>query len=228
MSVQENFGKIQASISELEKEGFQFPEIVAITKYASDEQVIESYQAGLRIFGENYVIPALDRKKRLYEKLGKDIEWHLTGHLQKNKLNKAVGNFDLIQSVDSVDLLELINSRAKRLGIIQRVLLQINISKDQSKRGFYEEDILKLWSKLFENKNIFIEGLMTITAKTENPGTFYEGMRLLRDKLSALGPGHVFDGSQKKLSISMGMSEDYLLAIRQGASIIRLGQALFA
>lgn len=228
MSILENYEIIQNTIIELEKEGFAKPEIVAISKYASDEEVIEAFKAGLRSFGENYVIAALQRIERLKDKLGKEVQWHLTGHLQKNKVKKAVGNFDLIQSVDSLELLELINQRAEVLGIIQRVLLQVNISEDKNKTGFLKENLINSLSELAKYKNIFIEGLMTITVRTKDTGTFYRELRLLREKLFEMGLGPIVDIPQSNFKLSMGMSEDYPLAIREGASIIRIGRGIFA
>ena len=97
--------------------------LVAVSKYASDAQVLEAYQAGLRIFGENYVLPGLERQQRLKDFLP-EVQWHLLGPIQSNKINKAVGNFKLIQSVSSLEMAKLINGRADKLGQIQEVLLQ--------------------------------------------------------------------------------------------------------
>ena len=142
--------------------------LVAITKYAEDEQVIEAEKLGVRIFGENYVGPALDKINRLAPQFKNKVEWHLTGTLQKNKVNKAVGNFSLIQSIDSISLLEKVDSRSKSLNINQDILIQININNSPNKHGFTKEEFQENIKKILSFENVSIKGLMTMFEHGQN------------------------------------------------------------
>jgi PLP dependent protein len=194
--------------------------LVAVSKYASDEQIIEAYEAGQRLFAENYVIAALKRMLRLKDHLKDKVEWHLIGTLQSNKVSKAVGNFDLIQSVDSLDLAQQINKAAKELGIKQKILLQINSTGD--KHGFKTKELENYLSKLFALDSINIQGIMTMTPHffSQNSETIYSEMRLLIEVVASYCPG-------VELDLSMGMSNDYIQAVQFGSTMIRLGRGLF-
>lgn len=192
--------------------------LIAVSKYASNEQIEEAYGLGIRDFGENYIVPALKRRPDL-EHL-KDINWHLLGPIQKNKINKVVGNFSLIHSVHTEETAHLIDQKAQALNITQDILLQINLTDD--KAGFEPEGFEEKFLKLLELKHINIKGLMLmnyheISKKSE---TNFEYMRHLKEMMRLHCPGRVFE-------LSMGMSNDYHLAIKHGANIIRIGKALF-
>ena len=128
MSLKEKLKTINKNIGNFA--GQHNVKLIAVSKYASDEQVIEAYSEGIRIFGESYVVSALDRINRISNNFNNDVEWHLVGTLQKNKVKKAVGNFRLIQSVNSLDLLKSIDERSALLDIRQAVLIQINILQE--------------------------------------------------------------------------------------------------
>jgi PLP dependent protein len=200
-------------------------ELIAVTKYASDDQVLEAYDAGLRNFGENYVQNAIQKHTRLKKYFNDDINWHLLGKLQSNKINKVVGFFETIQSVHSIELAEQINIRAKELGIIQKIFLQLNMTGD--KNGLSPDDSIRSAMKIIEFENLQLDGLMTmgfhnISQKTE---TIYQEMRqlkrILESKLDSLG-------KSRSLKLSMGMSNDYRAAVKHGSTMIRLGRELFA
>lgn len=200
--------------------------LVAVTKYAKDEQVIEAYNLGLRDFGENYVLQALEKMERLRSNFNNgEPRWHLLGNLQSNKVNKVVGNFYSVQSVDSEKIAEKINKRAKELGIKQKIFLQINMTGD--KTGFDPKSSLGTLIKISQMENLEVLGLMTmgfhkISEKTE---TIYAEMRqlkrILESDLDSLG-------LDIDLELSMGMSNDYRIAVKNGSTIIRLGRELFA
>ncbi|MDD9897712.1 MAG: YggS family pyridoxal phosphate-dependent enzyme [Candidatus Melainabacteria bacterium] len=190
--------------------------LIAVSKYAEDQQLIEAYELGLRDFAENYVIPAIDKKQRLNLA---GVRWHLIGPLQSNKVNKAVGEFDLIHSVHSLELAEQINKRAEKLGIKQKILLQVNFT---DKNGFAPEQVREAYSKVLELANIDLQGLMTmgphkISAESE---TIYQRMRQMKEEL-------VQAHSLGVLELSMGMSNDYHLALQHGSTMVRIGSALF-
>jgi uncharacterized pyridoxal phosphate-containing UPF0001 family protein len=123
MGLKEKLKTINENISKFAQQSSV--KLIAVSKYASDEQILEAYAEGVRVFGENYVISALNRINRISNNFNNDVEWHLIGTLQKNKVNKAVGNFRLIQSVDSLELLQSIDKRSASLGIKQAVLIYL-------------------------------------------------------------------------------------------------------
>lgn len=207
----------------------KFVQLVAVTKYASDEQVIEAYNSGLRVFGENYVLPALEKMERLkpYFTNG-DPEWHLLGRLQSNKVKKAVGYFACIQSVHSIEIAEAINEQAESLGIKQKIFLQFNMTRD--KNGFDPKSSLGTFVKLFQLANLELEGLMTMGFFEDNDEisekneTIYSQLRQLKSVLES-----ELDtlGICRNLKLSMGMSNDYRIAVKNGSTMIRLGRGLF-
>ncbi len=195
--------------------------LVAVTKYANDEQVLEAYQLGLRIFAENYIIPAIKRQERLAQYFTEPVAWHLIGPIQSNKINKVVGNFDLIQSVGSYETAELISKRAQQLGITQQVLIQINNTGD--KNGFTPEAFRESIPEILKLTHIEVRGLMTMGPHKSSAisETIFSNMRQLNGVLKELRPSGAFE-------LSMGMTNDYRLAFQNGATMIRLGRGLFA
>ncbi|WP_413667021.1 YggS family pyridoxal phosphate-dependent enzyme [Mucilaginibacter sp. Mucisp86] len=195
---------------------------VSKTKPASDVQ--EAYDAGQRLFGENIVQEMVEK----YEQLPKDIEWHLIGHLQTNKVKYIAPFVSMIQSVDSLKLLHEINKHAEKAGRVIDCLLQIYIADEETKYGLgFDEAIELLRSEEFAAmKNIRIRGLMGIATNTDNEkqikeeyyelNTFFEGI-----KVSYFRKEESFD------ILSMGMSSDYKLAIEQGSNMVRLGSTIF-
>ncbi len=218
MSIEENIKKIDLSLAGAISAAKV--KLVAVSKYATDEQIIAAYDAGLRIFGENYVIPALKKIERLKTYFAEPVEWHLTGPIQKNKINKVVANFDLIHSVGSLEIAKAINNRAQQLNYQQRVLLQLNYTGD--KNGFGPENFEKIFPELEKLEYIIIEGLMVmgpheVSQKSE---TIFNDLRL---KLRILLSRH----PSRKFELSMGMSNDYGLAVDCGSTMIRIGRAIF-
>jgi pyridoxal phosphate enzyme (YggS family) len=224
-NLETNLAKINATILELTGKDLYSPEqkvqLIAMSKYASDEQIKEAYDFGLRCFGENYVIPALQRQESLKVYFKEPVQWHLTGTLQKNKVSKAVGHFDLIQSVDSLELAEKISQRAGQLNIVQSILLQVNLSGEISKGGFSRGVLEDNFDALMRLPNIKICGLMTMAAKDgRNTETIFKEMSQMRSTFASL---YTLDS----FHLSMGMSNDYGLAVQNGTTMIRIGRALF-
>jgi pyridoxal phosphate enzyme (YggS family) len=213
MNLKNNYDQIQNIL-----QNYPSVKLVAVSKYATTEQIKEAYRLGIRDFGENYILPAL--KKRDLLNLGNDVRWHLLGPIQKNKINKVVGNFYLIHSVHNDEIAFLLDRRASDLGIIQDVLLQIDLTED--KAGFKSIDFDNTYSKLRKLKNLNIKGLMLMNFHqvTEKSETNFALMRQLLEMMSSHHPDRVFE-------LSMGMSNDYHLAIKYGSTIIRVGRGLF-
>ena len=218
MGIKENLTKIK------EQTGSNKVKIIAVTKYASNEQISEAYNLGIRDFGESYVQDAIEKISKQSEQLNNPVYWHLIGRLQKNKVKYMLGRFALIHSVDSLILAEIINKIALQSNITQDVLLQVNISNEETKAGFKKSELAANFEKLVKLENIRILGLMTIAPKTEDKNLIKDSFTGLADFRSELNKG--FKINLKELS--MGMSNDYLTAIDCGSTMVRLGRALFS
>ena len=192
--------------------------LVAVTKNHSPEVIAESIALGLQNIGENRVQEA----KHKQEAIGKQCLWHLIGHLQTNKARQAVAHFDLIESVDSEHLLAAVDKEAARIGKVQDILLQLNIAHEEQKSGLERDEYLALLPKLGAYKNVRLRGLMVIAQKCddveETRPVFAAGYRAFV-RLKEQYP-------QVDL-LSMGMSSDYMIAIEEGANVVRVGTALF-
>lgn len=198
--------------------------IVAVTKYSTPEQMVEAYQSGLTNFGESKVQSVEEKWGVLPEDLKKNVTWHFIGHIQTNKVKKIVGHFQLIHSVDTVKLATRINKEAENIHSTQNILLQVNISKEESKAGFYKEDLPGIFPELLELKSINIKGLMTMapfTTDTHVTRECFSGLKNLKDELEK-------SFNHKLPELSMGMSNDYKIAIEEGSTLIRIGNMLFA
>lgn len=203
---------------------------MAVTKGRSPEEILIAYDAGIRIFGENRVQEA--KQKILFFHSLPDIEIHMIGHLQSNKARDAVSMFDVIESVDSLALLGKIHDEAKRQNRPMRVFIQINISKDRKKFGILPDDIFEFFRNAHAYLStgfIIVDGLMTIvehTPQIEARRPLFKEMKGLFDDLKSLFPeGHIEHFPLRYLS--MGMSEDFVIALEEGANLVRLGRALF-
>lgn len=198
--------------------------LVAVSKTKPVEEIEEAYQVGQRVFGENMVQELLDK----YEKLPKDIQWHLIGHLQTNKVKYITPFIAMIESVDSLKVLKEIDKHAKKNERVVDCLLQIYIADEDTKFGLDHVELIELLeSEEFASlKNVRIRGLMGIATNTDNEKVikeeFYE-LKMLFDgiKVSYFRKADFFD------TLSMGMSSDYKLAIDQGSNMIRLGSTIF-
>lgn len=193
--------------------------LLAVSKTFPAETVRAAVEAGQILFGENRVQEAVGKIPQLPEKL----EWHLIGHLQKNKIRKALPLFPVIHSIDSLELAQQVDRIAGELGLFPKVYLQVNIADDSAKFGFSESQIAEQLDTLLDLERLEIQGLMTIPAFTpeaEDGRRFFLGLRELRDQLEA-SAGIPLPG------LSMGMSHDFEVAIEEGATIVRVGSSLF-
>jgi pyridoxal phosphate enzyme (YggS family) len=218
MSIANNITELQKELSPI---GVT---LVAISKTKPNEDIMEAYEAGQRIFGENQVQDLVAK----YEELPKDIEWHLVGHLQTNKVKYIAPFVSLIHSVDSLKVLTEINKHALKNDRTIDCLLQIFIADEDTKFGLdHAESIELLRSEEYESlKNIRIRGLMGIASNTENEKIikeeFYE-LKMLFDGIKTT----YFRKDENFNILSMGMSSDYKIAIEQGSNMVRLGSTIF-
>ncbi|MBZ0157601.1 MAG: YggS family pyridoxal phosphate-dependent enzyme [Alphaproteobacteria bacterium] len=196
--------------------------LVAVTKTVGVAMVREAFRAGLRIFGENRVQEAREKAGQLPEEEYPGIRWHLIGHLQKNKVKQAVQLFDLIHSVDSPGLAEELHRQAERTGKMQRVLVQVKLSPEETKHGAAEQDLLPLLGRVRQLGALKVEGLMTMPPFFDDPEKarpYFRKLRELRDRAEKEG--------FRLPELSMGMSDDFEVAIEEGATLVRIGTALF-
>jgi hypothetical protein len=188
--------------------------LVAVTKTVEAERVREAYEAGLRAFGESRVQEAAGK----IEALGlKGVEWHLVGHLQKNKAKDAVRLFELIHSVDSAELMAALDRHAGQAGKAQRVLIEVKLSPEETKFGVLEAGVGALLEAAKGFDNIRVEGLMAIPPYSEDPEEARPYFRRLRELAEEHG----------LKELSMGMTGDFEVAIEEGATMVRIGTAIF-
>lgn len=192
---------------------------MAATKGRSINQIRELVNAGISIIGENRVQELIQKLLNLPKGLRTDF----IGHLQSNKVKEVVNNCGIIHSVDSIKLAQIINTEAERVGKIQKILLEVNMGGESSKHGFSPQDVKKAVGEIIRLKNLSLQGLMTMAPHFPDPEQtrpIFSTLRELRDKLEV-----AFHISLPDLS--MGMSNDFSIAIEEGATIIRLGRILF-
>lgn len=194
--------------------------LIAVSKTQPIEKIKQAYDCGLRNFGENYVQEALPK----VQTLPSDITWHFIGHLQTNKVNKIVPYFHIIHTVDSLHLAEEINKQAARFHVKPTILLQVNISGETTKNGINPQEVVALAQKIVQLPHVVLNGLMTIAPEVADPEEIrlvFRNLRLLQDKLRQEVPQSHWQ------HLSMGMTNDYKIALEEGATMIRLGRAIF-
>jgi pyridoxal phosphate enzyme (YggS family) len=190
--------------------------LVAVSKTKPNELIIEAYGAGQRIFGENKVQELVEKK----ESLPKDIEWHMIGHLQTNKVKYIAPFVSLIHAVDSKKLIKEINKRAEQNNRVIPCLLQVHIAQEESKFGLDKDGVIEILKTDFSN--VSIVGLMGMATFTDNKNQIRKEFKYLKDIFDELKE------SQPNFSIlSMGMSGDYSIAIEEGSNMVRIGSSIF-
>lgn len=224
MSVGENLIDLLESIDkEIDLAGRKKDEVklLAVTKTVDVERIKEIKEFGLKEIGENKV-QEIEEK---YDALKDDFDFHMIGSLQKNKINKLLGKIKLIHSLDSLSLIEALDKRLANNNMELDGLLQVNISKEESKSGFYKDEVEKALEQMHEYKNLHIVGFMTMAPFTEDEAVVrntFRGIYELKEKLSAKN----FDNVDLKY-LSMGMTHDYKIAIQEGSNILRIGSKIF-
>ncbi len=196
--------------------------LVAVSKTIPADMVKEAIASGVKILGENYIQEA--RKK--FDALSSyPVSWHFIGHLQTNKAKYAVRLFDLIHSVDSLKLAHELNKQAKKINKIQEILIQVNISMESTKSGIYEQDALGLIQDISRLENLSVKGLMTMPPFFDEPERaqpYFSALRKLCDQIKKESIPNIATDE-----LSMGMTGDFEAAIDEGASLVRIGTAIF-
>ena len=193
-------------------------QLVAVSKTKSNEEIMQAYEAGQRIFGENKVQDMVAK----YESLPKDIRWHMIGHVQSNKVKYMAPFVDLIHGVDSLKLLKEINKQALKNNRNIHCLLQLHIANESTKFGFSEEEAVKALSLSMTLENVEIIGLMGMASYTDNQDQITQEFRGLKNFYDQL-----YNEYDQLTTLSTGMSGDYPLAIAQGSNMIRVGSKIF-
>ena len=196
-------------------------QLVAAAKTREPQEILEAIEAGIRIVGENYIQEA----ERAYEVVGNKAEWHFIGHLQKNKVKKAVAIFDIIETVDSVEIAREIDKRCAQIGKTMPVLIEINSGREKQKAGVYPENAEQLVAEISTLRNVRVMGLMTMGPQFGNPEDarpYFVETRKIFDRIKELNLPHV-----EMKYLSMGMTNSYQIALEEGANIVRIGSRIF-
>ena len=217
MSIQDNYRQVVSGI----RQGVR---LVAVSKYKSVEEIKVVYDAGQRIFGENKA----QEMRAKHEVLPSDIEWHFIGHLQRNKIKYIIGYVSLIHSIDSLELLEEVNKAAAKENRVVPCLLQFHIAQEESKFGLdMEQAVALLQSPAYKAmQNVRIDGVMGMATFTPDKEQVKQEFACLRAIFQKLQAGY-FAGKAHFKEISMGMSDDYELAMQEGSTLVRIGSSIF-
>ena len=197
--------------------------IIAVTKYFGIDGIKAGYDAGLRDFGESRAVEAVEKIKALPDEIRKNSAFHFIGHLQSNKASKVVEHFDVIHSIDSLKIARIVSDAACRLNKREKVLLQINNAGEIQKSGYTKEGLKQDMEEILKLEGIEVIGLMNIAPLGEEKETLhnlFRDIRVFRDSLEE-------EFKIKLPELSMGMSDDYQIALEEGATIIRIGRKLF-
>lgn len=195
--------------------------LIAVSKTKPVSMLMEAYDSGIRIFGENKVQEMCDK----YEQMPKDIQWHMIGHLQRNKVKYIIDKAALIHSVDSLRLAETIQEEAAKHQVVMPILVEVNVAMEETKFGTSLAEAMELVEKISHFPNIRIEGLMTIAPFVEDPEENRKYFRALK-KLAVDINNKNIDNVHVRI-LSMGMTNDYMVAIEEGATMVRVGTGIF-
>lgn len=222
--IQKQLQEVRKNITEAARRVHRNPKeitLIAVSKTYPVEAIGEAMSAGCKDFGENHV-QELTAK---IEAIPEGVNWHLIGHLQTNKVKYIIGKTALIHSLDRMNLAEEIEKQSAKHGLVTKVLLEVNVANEASKHGFKVEEVMDAIQKISQMKHIKVEGLMTVAPFVENP----EENRTIFRKLYGLSVDiqkQKFDNISASI-LSMGMSNDYQVAIEEGATMVRVGTAIF-
>jgi len=217
MGVRENLLQIQEDIAPYK------PNIIAVTKYFDESAIIEAYNAGLRDFAESRVIEAVEKIQKLSDEIKNNSKFHFIGHLQTNKAKKVVENFDVIHSIDSLKLAKAVSDEAQKIAKTQDIFIEVNFANEEQKFGILKDEIFDFMSEIMKLPNLNIRGLMSMAplgAERTELERLYGEVARVRCELEKTFKISLPD-------LSMGMSQDYAVAARMGATMLRIGRKLF-
>lgn len=223
--IKANLDSVQQRISRAAEACGRRPEevrLVAVSKSMPRDKLIQAVEAGVETLGENYVQEAREKFNALY---ALPIAWHFIGHLQSNKAKYVVKIFDLIHSVDSLKLARALDKQARKIDKVQEILIQVNISEEATKSGVRAEETLELVQEVSRFDNVAVKGLMTMPPffnAPEKVRPFFRALAQLRQRIEAEGIPKV-----RMDELSMGMTGDFEVAIQEGATLVRIGTAIF-
>ena len=231
-SIKENLLGVMERIEKVARKVGRDPneiKLVAVSKTVEVARIKEAIEAGVSILGENYVQEAQKKIEEVGRPActerfgeGRPVSWHFIGHLQSNKVKYAIRLFDMIHSLDSIPLAEELNRRAEQADRVIRVMIEVNLSKEAKKFGTDEEVVVNLAKRIQNLKHLSLEGLMTMPPYFDSPEMsrpYYIALRALKERM-------VKEGFPMK-ELSMGMSNDFEIAIEEGATYVRVGTAIF-
>jgi len=231
-TVKENLLSVLGGIEKAARKAGRDPKeikLVAVSKTVEVARIKEAIEAGVTILGENYVQEAQKKIEEIGKPActdrfgeGRPVSWHFIGHLQSNKAKYAVRLFDTVHSLDSIPLAEELNRRAEQAGLVIKVMIEVNLSKEATKFGTDEEQLLNLAKRIQDLKHLSLEGLMTMPPYFDSPEMsrpYYVALREFKEKMTSEGVA--------LQELSMGMSNDFEIAIEEGATFVRVGTAIF-
>ena len=219
VEVKENIEKIKCYLEEAEKRFGHKITLVGATKTRTSDEINYAVRSGLKTIGENKPQELRDK----FDFISKDAKIHLIGHLQKNKIKYVVGKASLIQSCDSLSLACAINEYARRLGIVQNVLLEYKVSDEETKHGMTEDEIINLAGEFKSLENVCFTGLMVVLPKCGDEKTLREYCKKSQEVFQKAKEIY----GEKFTVFSIGMSDDYKIALEYGSNMVRLGRAIF-
>ena len=221
LTIKENLLKVRERIERAAQKAGRDPKgirLVAVSKTVEVARIKEAIEAGVSILGENYIQEA----QKKIDDIGNPVSWHFIGHLQSNKARIAVRLFEVVHSVDSIPLAEELNRRAEQEGRVIQIMVEVNLSREATKFGTDEERVSNLARRIRDLKHLSLEGLMTMPPYFDSPELgrpYYTALRELKEKM-------IKEGISMK-ELSMGMSNDFEIAIEEGATYVRIGTAIF-
>ena len=216
-TVRQNLLQIQEEIAPYK------PNIIAVTKYFDKNAIVSAYNVGLRDFAESRANEAIEKINNLSDEIKQNSKFHFIGHLQSNKVKKVVSHFDFIHSVDSVKLAKTISEEAQKLNKTQNILIQVNNANEEQKFGFSKEDLYKGFQEVLELPSIKVCGLMNmapLNADEDELNKLFKDVFDMKNDLETKFNCHLPE-------LSMGMSQDYKIAVKYGATMLRIGRKLF-
>lgn len=222
--IRDNISRIKQHINEICEKASKDPEgitLIAVTKTVDTDRINYAAGCGIANIGENKVQEIMSK----YENVDSGVKWHLIGHLQTNKVKYIIDKTALIHSVDSIGLAEEISKRAEKINLVKDVLVQVNVAKEDTKFGIDYEDTESFIKQISQYKGIKVKGLMTIAPYSEDPEEVRLVFRRLREKFDLLGKAGIPNAEMKYLS--MGMTNDYGIAIEEGSNMVRIGTGIF-
>lgn len=229
MSIAENIKRVEKNIEDALMRSGRKPgetKLIAVSKTKPVEDMLSAYSEGVRDFGENYVQEIVQK----YENIPSDARLHMIGHLQTNKVKKVVGRVAMIHSVDSLHLAEVISRESVKLGITTDVLIEVNIADEATKYGFTRAEAMAAVPEIMELSGVALRGLMTSAPITEDPETnrtYFKAMRELLSEMRELMRQRGAAEEKLPTELSMGMTGDYIVAVEEGATMVRVGTAIF-